>query len=148
MFSNLQTSLNVTDFAGQHSLAFSPEQARELLEPLSAYEFRFTKTMWGYDEYSALMTKHEIVNMYKASLWANAEPTLKDVGIAAVSGNSLHLHQGVIIRLAEKLEDNDKALSKSPKLNASQVAAIEALLAFVKATYDEATPFAAVLTLA
>lgn len=144
MFTNLQTSLIVKAFAAQHSMAATPEQARDLLEPLGTEDFRLLETEWDGNKFTTLLTTDEITNMSEGALSGTAQPTLKDEGIATLTGNGLHLHQGVMFRLAELLEDNEATLS----LTVSQVEAIKALLDFVKASYDEKTPFAAVLTLA
>lgn len=144
MFTNLQTTLNINAFAAQHSMASEPEQARDLLEVLGTNNFRLFKAQWDGNEYTALLTTDEITNMSEGSLSGNTQPTLADGGIASLADNGLHLHQGVMFRLAELVEDNEATLS----LTVPQVEAVTALQNFVKASYDEETPFAAVLTLA
>lgn len=144
MFTNLQTTLNIKAFAAQHSVASAPEQARNLLEALGTDEFRLFKAQWDGTEYTALLTTDEITNMSEGALPGITQPTLADGGIAQLAGNGLHLHQGVMFRLAELVEDNDSTLS----LTVPQVEAVKALQDFVKASYDAETPFAAVLTLA
>lgn len=144
MFTNLQASLNVNAFAAQHSMVSAPEQASYLMEVLGTDDFRLRETEWDGNKYTTLLTTDEITNMSEGAVSGAAQPTLKDDGMASLSGNGLHLHQGVMFRLTEMEEDNESTLS----LTVPQVEAVKALLDFVKASYDEETPFAAVLTLA